>query len=197
MAEFLTATLIGYVAGSIPFGLLLVAASGMGDVRKIGSGNIGATNVLRTGNKRLAAATLLLDAGKGAFTVIAAGYFIGADFAPVAGFFALLGHCYPAWLKFKGGKGVATFLGALVALSWLAGLAVAATWLATAFAFRYSSLAALVAIGLSPILSYVLTQDIMISGFCALSSLLIFWKHRSNIRRLTSGQEPKIGQKDK
>ena len=153
-SEFLAALVFGYLLGSIPFGLLITRAAGLGDVRKIGSGNIGATNVLRTGNKGLAALTLLLDALKGTAAVLVAGYF-GADYAVYAGFAAFLGHIFPAWLDFKGGKGVATYLGVLAGLYWPAALVFAAVWLAVAYLTRYSSLAALTASFIVPVFLYL------------------------------------------
>lgn len=190
----------GYVFGSIPFGLLLTKMAGLGDVRNIGSGNIGATNVLRTGRKGLAAATLLLDALKGATPVLLAPQFVEAapaDWAGVgalAGLGAFLGHLFPIWLKFKGGKGVATAIGVLAALNWAVALIVAATWLGSAFLFRISSLAALIACAVAPILIYFLGTA---GDFIPLMLMvtLIYWAHRANISRLLQGTEPKIGQK--
>jgi len=190
----------GYAFGSIPFGLLLTKMAGLGDVRNIGSGNIGATNVLRTGRKGLAAATLLLDALKGAVPVLLAPHFIQsapADWASIgtlAGLGAFLGHLFPIWLKFKGGKGVATAIGVLAALNWFVALTAAATWLGTAFMFRISSLAALIACALVPILIYFLGES---GDFLPLVAMvaLIYWAHRANISRLLQGTEPKIGQK--
>ena len=153
---FYAAAVIGYLVGSIPFGLVLTKLAGLGDVRKIGSGNIGATNVLRTGNKGLALATLLLDGGKGALVVILANIFLTQDYAVLAGGGAFLGHLYPIWLKFKGGKGVATFIGVMLAISWPAGLGVALTWLIVALVFRISSLSALVCAALAPLYIYLL-----------------------------------------
>ncbi len=184
----------GYLAGSIPFGLLLTRMAGLGDVRQIGSGNIGATNVLRTGNKGLAAATLLLDALKGTVAVLAANWMGGAEAGLIAGLGAFLGHCYPVWLSFKGGKGVATYLGILVAVAWQAALAFAAIWLAVAFALRYSSLAALVALAATPAVlwSIGLLQAALLFAVLAIIS---FIKHRQNISRLLSGTESRIGSK--
>ena len=161
---FYAAALIGYLIGSIPFGLVLTKMAGFGDVRKIGSGNIGATNVLRTGNKGLALATLLLDGGKGAVVVILANIFFTQDYAVLAGSGAFIGHLFPIWLKFKGGKGVATFIGVMLALSWPAGLAVALTWLLTALVFRMSSLSALVAAALAPGYIYLLKTTRLLLG---------------------------------
>lgn len=188
---FAAATIIGYLLGSIPFGLILTHLAGAGDIRSIGSGNIGATNVLRTGRKSLALATLLLDAGKGALAVILCSMFVPTA-GLVAGFFAFFGHIHPVWLRFRGGKGVATAIGIFFALDPLLGLFVVGTWLIVAVAFRYSSLAALAATVLSPIYAQ------MLIGYEAailliLMALLIFWKHRSNIARLRAGTEVRIG----
>jgi acyl phosphate:glycerol-3-phosphate acyltransferase len=183
----------GYLLGSIPFGLIFTRFAGLGDVRAIGSGNIGATNVLRTGRKGLAAATLLGDALKGTAAVLLASRF-GDDAALVAGLGAFLGHLFPAWLGFKGGKGVATFIGVLLALSPLAVLAFAALWLGLAFALRYSSLAALVASAATPALLWAIGQPRTALLFLVLAALL-WWKHAPNIRRLLDGTEGRIGQK--
>ena len=183
----------GYLLGSIPFGLIFTRFAGLGDVRAIGSGNIGATNVLRTGRKGLAAATLLGDALKGTAAVLLASHF-GDDAALAAGLGAFLGHLFPAWLGFKGGKGVATFIGVLLALSPLAMLAFAALWLGLAFALRYSSLAALVASAATPALLWGLGQPRTALLFLVLAALL-WWKHAPNIRRLLNGTEGRIGQK--
>ena len=194
MAILLQALLLGYLCGSVPFGLILTKLAGTQDLRSIGSGNIGATNVLRTGNKGLAAATLLGDMLKGTIAVIVAGYFAGPDAAIAAGVGAFVGHLFPVWLKFKGGKGVATFLGIAIALYWPVGLLVAAIWLGAAFLWRISSLAALVAIALSPALFLIFGHH----GYAALAlllSALITWMHRDNIRRLLGGEEPRIGKK--
>lgn len=202
---FLAACLIGYLIGSIPFGLVLTKLAGLGDVRKIGSGNIGATNVLRTGNKFLALATLLLDGGKGAVVVLLANYFLTQDYAVLAGGAAFLGHVFPIWLKFKGGKGVATFIGVMLAISWPAGLAVILTWLLIAFTLRMSSLAALFAAALSPVYIYGLMQTPLINDtyfgdlqrieLAVFMAILIFIRHHENIARLIKGQEPRIGKK--
>ncbi|MGF1629594.1 MAG: glycerol-3-phosphate 1-O-acyltransferase PlsY [Kiloniellaceae bacterium] len=184
----------GYLLGAIPFGLLLTRMAGLGDVRKIGSGNIGATNVLRTGRKGLAAATLLLDGGKGASAVLIAQNW-GPDMALVAGFGAVVGHLFPIWLGFKGGKGVATTLGVLLGLSPLLGAACCALWLAAAFLFRYSSLAALLSVGAAPILSWYLHGDWQLVQLTGALAALVWLRHHENIRRLVTGQEPKIGQK--
>ncbi|MBN9256115.1 MULTISPECIES: glycerol-3-phosphate 1-O-acyltransferase PlsY [unclassified Mesorhizobium] len=187
------ALVFGYLLGSIPFGLLLTRAAGLGDVRKIGSGNIGATNVLRTGNKGLAAATLLLDALKGTAAVLIAARF-GPDLGLWAGLGAFLGHLFPVWLGFKGGKGVATYLGVLIGLAWQAAVVFAIVWLAVAFLFRYSSLAALTAAVIIPIALYFLSTPAAALLFVVLS-ILIFFKHRANISRLLAGTETKIGAK--
>ena len=184
---------LGYLLGSLPFGLFFSIASGAGDVRKIGSGNIGATNVLRTGKKWAAAATLLCDGAKGAAAVLLARHFLDGyeTFAAVG---AVLGHMFPVWLKFKGGKGVATFLGVCFALYWPVGVLVAATWLGAALIWRISSLSALIAIALSSAYFLLLHRD----GYAALAlllSLLIYYMHRENIRRLMQGTEPRIGKK--
>ncbi|PAQ09342.1 glycerol-3-phosphate 1-O-acyltransferase PlsY [Mesorhizobium temperatum] len=188
------ALVFGYLLGSIPFGLLITRAAGLGDVRNIGSGNIGATNVLRTGNKGLAAATLLLDALKGTAAVLIAGRF-APELGPWAGLGAFLGHLFPVWLGFKGGKGVATYLGVLTALAWQVALIFAVVWLAVAFLFRYSSLAALTAAVVVPIALYVLGSP-EIAGLFVLMSLIVFIKHRANIARLLAGTESKIGAKE-
>ncbi len=190
---FLAAIILGYLLGSIPFGLVLTKLAGKGDVRDIGSGNIGATNVLRTGSKPLAAATLLLDGGKGAAAVLLAGMY-GQDMAVLAGGAAFLGHCFPVWLKFKGGKGMATFLGTLLAIAWPVGLACCLTWLAVALIFRMSSLATLLAALLSPIYAYYLA-DLQRAELAAFLALLIFIRHHQNIARMLKGDEPKIGKK--
>lgn len=184
----------GYLCGSIPFGLLLTQAAGLGDVRKIGSGNIGATNVLRTGSKGLAAATLLLDALKGTLPALLAARY-GAEAGAIAGAGALLGHVFPVWLGFKGGKGVATYIGVLAALAWQVALVFAAVWLVMAAIFRYSSLAALVACTVVPVALYVRDLPQFALAFL-LMSLLVFYKHRTNIERLMAGTESKIGAKE-
>lgn len=186
--------LIGYLLGSIPFGMVLASVMGLGNLRDIGSGNIGATNVLRTGSKKAAALTLLLDGGKAAVAVLLARAFAGEDAAQLAGLMAFIGHCFPIWLKFKGGKGVATFLGLLIALSWPIGLASCAIWLVTAVLTRISSLSALVAAALSTAWMVVFLQGHLFFLGVALT-LLIFWTHRANIARLRAGTEPKIGKK--
>lgn len=186
--------LFGYLCGSIPFGLILTRMAGLGDVRKIGSGNIGATNVLRTGNKKLAAATLLADALKGTVAVVAARQVLGMEAALIAGLGAFLGHLYPVWLKFKGGKGVATYLGVLLGLAPLIVLVFAAVWLGLAKLFRYSSLAALAAAVVVPITLYMYGRPEVASLFVVMSLITIL-KHHENIRRLLSGTESRIGDK--
>jgi glycerol-3-phosphate acyltransferase PlsY len=194
MQTSLIALGLGYLLGSIPFGLFFAWISGAGDVRKIGSGNIGATNVLRTGKKWAAAATLLCDGAKGAAAVLIARQLLppGAETVAAAG--AVLGHIFPVWLRFKGGKGVATFLGISLALYWLAGLAVAATWLLMALGLRISSLSALIAVALAPFFFW-LTGHGAYAPVLALLALLIVIMHHANIRRLLNGTEPRIGSK--
>ncbi|WP_173931603.1 glycerol-3-phosphate 1-O-acyltransferase PlsY [Chelativorans sp. Marseille-P2723] len=187
------ALLMGYLLGSIPFGLLVTRLAGAGDVRQIGSGNIGATNVLRTGRKGLAALTLLLDALKGTAVVVVAGAW-GSEFALAAGLGAFLGHLFPIWLGFRGGKGVATYLGVLLGLSLPGALVFAVTWLATALATRYSSLSALVATIIAPVALF-LFADIRVAVLFSFLSLLVFIKHRANIARLLEGSEARIGAK--
>lgn len=195
--------LLGYALGSIPFGLLLTRYAGLGDVRKIGSGNIGATNVLRTGNKALAVATLACDMLKGTVAVLIASRFVSAEWplttgtGPViAGIGAVIGHMYPVWLRFKGGKGVATFLGVLLGIAWQAALGAALVWLAVAFASRYSSLAALVATAASPVILYFLGYPPVAAMFLVMA-VFVWWKHSENIHRLLAGNESKIGSKKK
>lgn len=186
--------LMGYLFGSIPFGLVLTRALGLGDIRSIGSGNIGATNVLRTGNKGAALATLILDGAKAAVAVLVARAFAGEDAAQLAGLAAFVGHCFPVWLRFKGGKGVATFLGLLLALVFPLGLLCCATWAVTAAVTRISSLSALLAAALSTVWVFVLDRgDVFF--LCAMLTLLVFFTHRANIARLRSGTEPRIGAK--
>jgi acyl phosphate:glycerol-3-phosphate acyltransferase len=186
-------TLLGYVLGSIPFGLLLTRAAGFGDIRAIGSGNIGATNVLRTGNKGLAAATLLLDGGKGAAAVLIARAVAGHDAALWAGLGAVLGHLFPVWLRFNGGKGVATGYGVLIAAAWPVGLAAGAAWLIVAGLLRRSSLAALVSFALAPVLAWALGAP-HVAVLSAVVAVLVYIRHQANIRRLLAGTEPRIGQ---
>ena len=197
-----TAAVIGgYLLGSIPFGILVMRAAGAGDPRGIGSGNIGATNVLRSGRRDLAALTLLGDGGKGAVAVLIA-WALTSDAGPearailtaLAGGAAFVGHLFPVWLRFKGGKGVATFFGTLLAAAWPVGLAAGALWIATAFVARRSSLAALVAAALSPMLAlFLFDRPYPISLLCLGMGLLIFLRHQDNIRRLLKGEEPRIG----
>lgn len=186
--------LLGYLLGSIPFGLLLTRAAGLGDIRRVGSGNIGATNVLRTGKRRLAAATLLLDGLKGAVAVLIALYLAGRETALWAGFGAVVGHLFPVWLGFRGGKGVATGLGVLIAAAWPVGLIAGAAWLATAFASRISSAGALAAFALAPVAAVALSYR----GVALLAigvAVLVFIRHEANIRRLLNGTEPRFGAK--
>jgi glycerol-3-phosphate acyltransferase PlsY len=190
---FLGALLLGYLLGSIPFGVIFTRFAGLGDIRKVGSGNIGATNVLRTGRKGLAAATLLGDALKGTVAVLIAWQW-GPNTAILAGFGAFLGHLIPAWLGFKGGKGVATFIGILLGLKPLAALAFAAIWLAVAFVTRYSSLAALIASAATPVVLWSVGERQM-AEVTVLLAVLLWWKHRENIQRLVARTEGKIGQK--
>ena len=181
----------GYLMGSIPFGLVIAKAMGLGDLRKIGSGNIGATNVLRTGNKTAAALTLLTDGGKAALAVIYFGLW-GEAAAQVAGFFAFLGHCLPVWLRFRGGKGVAAFIGVVLALHWLSGIAVCLAWAAGAWASRISSVGALTAAAAGPLLMLAFGRDeaLLVS---VLLAAVVFWRHHANIARLVRGEEPRIG----
>jgi len=199
----LVALAFGYLLGSIPFGLLLTRAAGLGDIRKVGSGNIGATNVLRTGNKKLAAATLLLDAAKGLVAVLIAARVAGADAAIAAALGAVLGHLFPIWLGFKGGKGMATALGVLWGLSWGLGAIACLVWLLAAALFRYSSLATLLSIALAAAAAWILSStrvfgmavsNAHIAALVTLLALLVFAKHHANLRRLFAGTEPKIGQ---
>lgn len=201
---FILAAVGGYLLGSIPFGLVLTRAAGLGDIRSIGSGNIGATNVLRTGRKDIALATLLLDAGKAAIALLLARLF--AELAGVgeettrqiglaAGAAAFIGHCFPVWLQFKGGKGVATFFGVLFAGVWPLGVISGVTWLAVATIFRYSSLAALCAAAIAPLAALVAGFSWSEILFSAALAALIFWRHSANIVRLRAGTEPRIGAK--
>lgn len=190
----LVAAAIGYLLGSIPFGLILTKAAGLGDVRSIGSGNIGATNVLRTGNKKLAAATLLLDALKASAAAWIVGYFLGSEAALIAGFVAFIGHLFPVWIGFKGGKGVATYIGTLLGVAPIMVLVVAAVWLAVAFTTRYSSLSALVAMLVIPVALWILGAE-KVAAVMAIMTIISYWKHKANISRLMSGTETKIGAK--
>ena len=194
----IASAVLGYLLGSIPFGLVIVKAAGLGDIRAIGSGNIGATNVLRTGRKDLALATLLLDSGKAAIALLVANAVFpmeGNEAGFVAGGAAYLGHCFPVWLNFKGGKGVATFFGVLFAGLPLIGAACGALWILTAIVFRYSSLGGLVAAAAAPVLAYFLLNGPVAIGFCLFLAVLIFIRHHANIGRLLAGTEPKIGAK--
>ena len=190
----LLGTLLGYLLGSIPFGLLLTRAAGLGDIRAIGSGSIGATNVLRTGRKGLAGATLLLDGLKGAAAVLIALWLAGHDAALWAGFGAILGHLFPVWLGFHGGKGVATGYGVLIAVAWPVGLGAGAIWLVVAKLARISSLAGLVSFAAAPILAALLADSGVVKLALAIA-VLVFIRHHANIRRLLAGTEPRIGTK--
>lgn len=187
----LAALAFGYLLGSIPFGVIITRLAGLGDVRKIGSGNIGATNVLRTGRKELAALTLIGDGLKGTAAVLIAGQF-GPDTAVCAGLGAFLGHLFPVWLKFKGGKGVATYIGILLGLVWPAAIGFIAVWIAMAAAFRYSSLSALVASALTPV-ALALGGYWQQAELFAVLTVLVFYAHRANIGRLLRGEEARIG----
>ncbi len=188
---------IGYALGAIPFGVLLSRGFGLGDVRNIGSGNIGATNVLRTGRKDIALATLLLDAGKAAAAYWVVLHFIAAGDpkpAMAAAFFALIGHCYPIWLRFKGGKGVATFFGGLLIVNWILALCIGVIWVVIAFATRTSSLAALIAVNGAPVLALALGLPDL-AAYAGMMALIISLRHVDNIRRLWHGKEPTFGKK--
>lgn len=190
----LGALVFGYLLGSIPFGLLLTRAAGLGDIRSIGSGNIGATNVLRTGNKKLAAATLLLDALKATAAAVIAYLFFGKDAGILAGFAAFMGHLYPVWLGFKGGKGVATYIGTLLGMApWMV-LVFAVVWLAVAKISKYSSLSALVATLVIPVVLWFINEP-RIALVMAIMTIISWWKHEANIKRLIAGTESRIGQK--
>jgi glycerol-3-phosphate acyltransferase PlsY len=186
--------LLGYLLGSVPFGLILTRLAGLGDIRRIGSGSIGATNVLRTGNKKLAAATVLLDGLKGAVAILLAARFGPPDGGLWAGIGAVLGHDFPVWLGFRGGKGVATAYGVLIAAAWPVGLCAGAVWLLTAAIGRISSLAALVSFALAPVLAALLADSIIVK-LALVIAVLVFVRHHTNIRRLIAGIEPRIGQK--
>jgi glycerol-3-phosphate acyltransferase PlsY len=195
----LVALAIGYLLGSIPFGLILTKAAGLGDVRAIGSGNIGATNVLRTGNKKLAAATLVLDALKGTVAVLLGHYFGGMHGIAIlagllAGLGAFLGHIFPVWLGFKGGKGVATYIGVLLGAAWPGALVFCGVWLALAVATRYSSLSALIASVVAPAYLFI-TGRVPEALLGAIMTAVLLWKHSANIKRLLAGEEPRIGAK--
>ena len=193
-AFLIVAFLLGYLLGSIPFGLLLTRIAGTEDIRSIGSGSIGATNVLRTGRKSLAAATLIGDALKGTLAVVIAGYYGGPNAAMLAALGAFLGHLFPVWLKFKGGKGVAVYIGVLIGLFWPAALIFCAIWLATALTTRYSSLSALIAAFITPLFLWWFGHPALASLFVVLT-MLVFYAHRENIKRLQAGTEGKIGEK--
>jgi acyl phosphate:glycerol-3-phosphate acyltransferase len=193
--DYALALLGGYLLGSIPFGLLLTRAAGLGDIRNVGSGNIGATNVLRTGRKDIALATVLLDAGKAALALWIARYFYTPEIGLVAGAAALFGHCFPVWLKFKGGKGVATFFGTLLIGLWPVGVLAGLLWLGTAFTFRFSSLAALVSAAAAPFIALIFHAGPIGTGAIAAMSAMVWWRHRENLSRLIKGEEPKIGGK--
>ena len=193
-AALILTAVLGYLLGSIPFGVLVTKLMGLGDLRKIGWGTIGATNVLGTGNEGAALATLLLDGGKGAVAVLLARCYAGEDAAQIAGLAAFLGHIFPVWLRFNGGKGVATFLGTLLALAWPVGVAACLTWFATAVITRISSLSALVAAALAAVWAGFLGHSDMIWLIATLGTL-VFFRHRANIERLMAGTEPKIGKK--
>jgi glycerol-3-phosphate acyltransferase PlsY len=193
-AFLVVAFLLGYLLGSIPFGLILTRLAGTKDLRSIGSGSIGATNVLRTGSKALAVGTLLGDALKGTLAVVIAGYYGGPNAAMLAGLGAFLGHLYPVWLKFRGGKGIATYIGVLIGLFWPAAIVFCVMWLATAFTTRYSSLSALIAAFVTPLFLWWFGHPALASLFVVLT-LLTFYAHRENIKRLQAGTENKIGDK--
>jgi len=184
----------GYLIGSIAFGMVLARVMNLGDLRAIGSGNIGATNVLRTGNKKAAALTLILDGAKGAVAVLLARHFAGEAAAQIAALAAMIGHCYPVWLRFQGGKGVATFLGSLLVLAWPVGLACCIIWLIASFATRISSMGALAAAAASTFLLVFMGYGSALT-LGILLTMLIFWRHRANIKRIKAGEEPKIGAK--
>lgn len=189
------AAIAGYLLGSIPFGMVIARVMGLGNLRDIGSGNIGATNVLRTGNKGAAVLTLIFDAGKGAVAVLVARALIGEDAAQIAGLAAFLGHLFPIWLRFRGGKGVATFLGILLALYWPVGLAACATWLVAAILLRMSSLAALVSAAMAPLWMFLMHHgEMLLLG--AIFTILIYIRHSANLTRIKAGTEPKIGRKN-
>jgi glycerol-3-phosphate acyltransferase PlsY len=196
LPSYLAALAFGYLCGSIPFGVLLTKFAGTRDIRSVGSGNIGATNVLRTGRKGLAAGTLLGDALKGTFAVLATSYVFGPSLALAAGLGAFVGHLYPVWLRFKGGKGVSTYIGLLIALAWPVALAFCVVWVAVAAISRYSSLAGLIASGLTPLVLAALDQRAAAALF-ALLTIMLWIRHRENISRLISGTESRIGQGSK
>ena len=189
----LSALIIGYLLGSIPFGILLTRMFGAGDLRRIGSGNIGATNVLRTGRKDLAAATLLLDGVKGAVAVVIAERIL-PGLGALGGLSAFFGHCYPLWLGFRGGKGVATMLGVALAIAWPVGLIFAGVWLTALAMLRYSSVGGMAAAAVAPVAALLLGRLDLVPLFLALA-LIVMWKHRANLARLRSGDEPRVGQR--
>lgn len=194
---FVAALAFGYLLGSIPFGLIFTRMAGLGDIRTIGSGNIGTTNVLRTGNKAVALATLLGDGLKGTVAVLIVRHFYGLEMGLVAGLGAFLGHLFPVWLKFRGGKGVATYLGILLGVFWPMLLLAAGIWIAVAFALRYSSLSALVMTLLTPLLLWLVFHQVQMAEMFALLTLLAWIKHHENIARLLRGEESRIGSKSK
>ena len=183
----------GYLLGSVPFGMVLTRLAGLGDIRGIGSGNIGTTNVLRTGRRDLALATLLLDGGKGGVAVLILLYFWGPDSALMAGLGSVIGHLFPVWLRFKGGKGVATTLGVLLALHFLVGLAICLTWLAVALVFRMSSLAGLLSLAAGPLWAWWIAGDLQLAEMAAILAVLVWIRHHENILRILKGKEPRIG----
>jgi len=192
-SPFLAAAFVlGYLLGSVPFGLVLTFLAGKGDLRQLGSGNIGATNVLRAAGKPIAALTLVLDAGKGAAAVAVAWQW-GPDTALMAAYGSVLGHLFPVWLKFSGGKGVATTLGVHLVMAWPVGAACCAAWLLVAAATRYSSLAALVSLALGPVFAWLLTGDVQLVQYAAIIAAIVWLRHAENIKRLLTGAEPKIG----
>lgn len=191
------ATACGYLLGSIPFGLVLTRMAGLGDIRQIGSGNIGATNVLRTGRKGLAFLTVIGDAGKGAFAVWLLTHLYGAEQGIFAGGAAVVGHMFPIWLRFKGGKGVATTLGTLAAVNWIMGLCAALTWLIMALIFRISSLSALIAMIAAPLAAFFIANDAGAGWLGVFLAVIVWLAHYANIGRLLRGEEPKIGQNKK
>ena len=194
----LAAALVGgYLLGSIPFGVIVTRLAGVGDVRSIGSGNIGATNVLRTGRRDLALATLIGDSGKAMVAVALFRALYSEDAGAVAGAAAFLGHLFPVWLKFKGGKGVATFLGVFLVMDFPVGVMACATWVLTAAIFRFSSLSALVAVALTPIFLLALKKSLAFVVSALYMAVLVYWRHRPNIQRLARGEEPRIGAKTK
>jgi len=193
---YIVSAVFGYLLGSIPFGLLIAKAAGQGDIRAVGSGNIGATNVLRTGRKDLAFLTLLTDAGKAGIAALIINHFYGLPYGLIAGTLALIGHCFAVWLGFKGGKGVATFFGCLLATAWPVGLAAGAIWLAIAFLTKMSSMGALWAAAAAPVIAMFMGRlDIAIMS--TVLAIVIFIRHRENIGRIIKGTEPKIGTKKK